>query len=201
MNGPDKRERIIEAAIEIFIKRGFAAASVQEIAAAAGVAKGTVYLYFESKEDLIAQVYAHCLEMDREACNVGLTEEKGAVDKLCRRLDNIMDFAMNHPREAQIENLYLTEKKYGGKENRIQEKLYADIEAVIREGIARGELRAMPVFLLGRIYYGLAATLYLTLLERGEPWHGSEIRSQCHRLVRDCLTAEREGEHERSDRL
>lgn len=201
MNGPDKRELIIEAAIEIFIKQGFAAASVQEIAALAGVAKGTVYLYFQSKEDLIAQVYAHCLQMDREACNAGLTKEKGAVNKLCRRLDNIMDFAMNHPREAQIEHLYLTERKYSREQYRIQENLYADIEAVIQEGIADGELRDMPAFLLGRIYYGLAATLYLTLLERNEPWHGSEIRSQCHQLVRDCLAAGREREHERSDRL
>ena len=192
MTGQDKRERIIEAAIGIFIKHGFAEASMQEIAKLAGVAKGTLYLYFKSKDDLIVQVYEHCLQMDREACNAGLSEEAGAVNKLCRRLDNIIEYAINHPREAQIEQLYLVSQRYGGKGYRIQDSLYADIEAVICEGIAAGELRDMPAFLLSRIYYGMTATLYLTVLERKEEWRDSETRVQCLRLIRDCLTKGKE---------
>lgn len=52
---PDKRERIIDAAADAFSRLGFKRASVDQIAQAAGVAKGTVYLYSRSKEDLFYQ--------------------------------------------------------------------------------------------------------------------------------------------------
>ena len=102
MGGQGKRKQIMEAAIRLFAEEGFEAASMQDIANAAEVAKGTMYLYFPSKEELIAQVYRHCYRMDVEACNAGLDEEGTALDKLCRRLDNIMDFTLSHPLESDV---------------------------------------------------------------------------------------------------
>ncbi len=52
----DRREEIINAAVEVFGKKGFAGASVSEIARAAGIAKGTVYLYFQSKEEIFTAI-------------------------------------------------------------------------------------------------------------------------------------------------
>ncbi len=49
----DKRRKIFEAALKVFSQRGFHEATMDEIAAASGVAKGTLYRYFESKEDLL----------------------------------------------------------------------------------------------------------------------------------------------------
>jgi len=48
-----KRERILRAAIDVFAQSGYFNARVSEIAKAAGVADGTIYLYFDSKEDLL----------------------------------------------------------------------------------------------------------------------------------------------------
>ena len=47
----DKRERILRAAVKVFARKGFYASRVSEIAKAAGVADGTIYLYFKSKDD------------------------------------------------------------------------------------------------------------------------------------------------------
>ncbi len=55
--GPDKRERILRAAIKVFARKGFYATRVSEIAKAAGVADGTIYLYFESKEDVLVRIF------------------------------------------------------------------------------------------------------------------------------------------------
>ncbi|MGM0471225.1 MAG: TetR/AcrR family transcriptional regulator [Bacillota bacterium] len=52
MEEQDKKEEILEAAAEVFSQKGFYKATVGEIAQQAGVAKGTIYLYFDSKEDL-----------------------------------------------------------------------------------------------------------------------------------------------------
>ena len=49
----DKRDRILDAATRVFAKRGFFAAQVADVAKRAGVAAGTVYLYFKNKDDLL----------------------------------------------------------------------------------------------------------------------------------------------------
>lgn len=53
----DKRDRILKAAVKVFAKSGFHATRVSEVAKAAGVADGTIYLYFESKEELLFSLF------------------------------------------------------------------------------------------------------------------------------------------------
>ncbi|MBX3210057.1 MAG: TetR/AcrR family transcriptional regulator [Labilithrix sp.] len=53
----DKRDRILRAAVKVFAQSGFHATRVSEVAKAAGVADGTIYLYFESKEELLFSLF------------------------------------------------------------------------------------------------------------------------------------------------
>ena len=55
--GGDKRDRILKAAVKVFAKSGFHATRVSEVAKAAGVADGTIYLYFKSKEELLVSLF------------------------------------------------------------------------------------------------------------------------------------------------
>jgi AcrR family transcriptional regulator len=57
-----KRRVILDAALHVFAGRGYAAARISDIAAEAGVGKGTVYLYFASKEDLLMGVFEACVD-------------------------------------------------------------------------------------------------------------------------------------------
>lgn len=53
-----RRRQIVEAAIRVFTRKGFHAASVREIAREAGIADGTMYLYFTHKTDLLPAIFA-----------------------------------------------------------------------------------------------------------------------------------------------
>jgi TetR/AcrR family fatty acid metabolism transcriptional regulator len=55
--GTTKRERILRAAVDVFAKSGYFNAKVAEIAKSAGVADGTIYLYFDGKEDLLITIF------------------------------------------------------------------------------------------------------------------------------------------------
>jgi TetR/AcrR family transcriptional regulator, fatty acid metabolism regulator protein len=53
----DKREAILRAAIHVFAKKGYFSSKVSDIASEAGIADGTVYLYFKSKEEILHSIF------------------------------------------------------------------------------------------------------------------------------------------------
>jgi TetR/AcrR family fatty acid metabolism transcriptional regulator len=59
---PDKRRRILDAAVEVFAQNGFYNSKVSQIARAASVADGTIYLYFKSKEDILLSVFVDSMD-------------------------------------------------------------------------------------------------------------------------------------------
>ncbi len=55
----ERRRQILQAAVRIFARRGYATATIEDVARAAGVAEGTIYNYFHSKEDLLIHIPRH----------------------------------------------------------------------------------------------------------------------------------------------
>ena len=77
----NKRDRILRAAIDVFARNGYFNAKVSEIAKAAGVADGTIYLYFDGKEDLLISVFrehtrSYLKSLERDLANVNRAEER-----------------------------------------------------------------------------------------------------------------------------
>jgi hypothetical protein len=70
------------AALSLFVEKGFAATKVEEIAARAGVSKGTLFLYFNSKEDLFKAVIRDNLSEHFPAWNKEFTEFKGSTEEM-----------------------------------------------------------------------------------------------------------------------
>src|SRR5215831_7868452 len=65
--GADKRDRILTAAERIFARHGFFAAKVSDVAKEAGVADGTIYLYFKSKDDLLISLFGRRMQQLNES--------------------------------------------------------------------------------------------------------------------------------------
>src|SRR5580698_3981147 len=84
----DKRERILDAAERIFARHGFYAAKVSDVAKEAGVADGTIYLYFKSKDELLISLFErrmHQLHVALEAfirCYVQLLHDEPAATEV-----------------------------------------------------------------------------------------------------------------------
>jgi TetR/AcrR family transcriptional regulator, cholesterol catabolism regulator len=79
---PSRYERILEAAAELFRSQGYAATSVAEVAAAAGLLKGSVYHYIRTKEDLLAAIVEEAHAGTAQLGEDLLASEAPAVDKL-----------------------------------------------------------------------------------------------------------------------
>src|SRR4029077_5407510 len=77
----DKRDAILRAAIETFAARGFFNAQVADVARGAGVAAGTVYLYFRGKDDLLISIFERTM---REGLAEGRLAGSGATEPEAR---------------------------------------------------------------------------------------------------------------------
>src|SRR5256885_15980978 len=63
---PAVRRRLVEAATRLFAEKGYENASVSEVVAAAGVTKGSMYHYFQAKDDLLLEIYQQVLAMQMD---------------------------------------------------------------------------------------------------------------------------------------
>lgn len=85
----DKRDAILRAAIDVFAERGFFNAQVADVARAAGVAAGTVYLYFRSKDDLLVSIFDRTMKD-------ALAEGRAAVANVDDPRERLRRFARVH---------------------------------------------------------------------------------------------------------
>src|SRR5215813_13570772 len=80
--GGDKRERILDAAERVFAQHGFFAARVSEIAREAGVADGTIYLYFKSKDELLISLFESRMERFNQLLRDAIAPIPRPLDRL-----------------------------------------------------------------------------------------------------------------------
>src|SRR5256885_2666434 len=98
----DKRTRIMDAAIKVFAERGFHSATVAEIAKAAGVADGTIYLYFKGKDDLLLRLFDEKMTALLAEARSELAREKSAPDKLQRFIQLHLALVERNPELASV---------------------------------------------------------------------------------------------------
>jgi TetR/AcrR family fatty acid metabolism transcriptional regulator len=85
----DKRRRILDAAVHVFARKGYFAARVADVAKQAGVADGTIYLYFRSKEDILVRLFD-------EVMSEHVLQARALVGALPSAPERLLAFARRH---------------------------------------------------------------------------------------------------------
>jgi TetR/AcrR family fatty acid metabolism transcriptional regulator len=134
--GP-KRDAILRAAIDVFAERGFFSAQVADVARAAGVAAGTVYLYFKSKDDLLVSIF------DRSMRNA-IAEGRAMADDVRDPQERLRRFAALHlgrlGRDRNLAVVFQVELRQSTKfMERFSSTLLRDYLGLIRDAIADGQ--------------------------------------------------------------
>ena len=137
----DKRARILEAAVRVFAERGFFNATVAEIARAAGVADGTIYLYFKSKDDLLLRLFEEKVSELQEAAQAALAQEATAPARLRRFIQLHLALVEKNPDLASVLIVELRQSaQVVQQRDKARLSAYLDVIAqVVREGQQRGE--------------------------------------------------------------
>lgn len=143
----DARPReILEAALDVFAERGFAAARLDEVATRAGVSKGTLYLYFPSKEDLFRSVVRELLLPNIAAAEQRLAQHRGSAADLLRTLVMSLGRAIAETRLGAIPKLIIAESVNfpdlaAFYHDEVIRRGAGIVAGIVRRGIAAGEFR------------------------------------------------------------
>jgi TetR/AcrR family transcriptional regulator, fatty acid metabolism regulator protein len=78
----EKYHRILEAAVKVFAEQGFFQSTIAQVAKAAGVADGTIYLYFKNKDDILVQFYEYKTQQIFKRFREAVKKPKTAEEKL-----------------------------------------------------------------------------------------------------------------------
>jgi TetR/AcrR family fatty acid metabolism transcriptional regulator len=134
--GP-KRDAILRAAIDVFAERGFFNAQVADVARAAGVAAGTVYLYFKSKDDLLVSIFDRSMREGLAAGRAAVADLHDPRERL-RRLARAHLARLGGDRNLAV--VFQVELRQSTKfMERFSSTLLRDYLGLIREAIADGQ--------------------------------------------------------------
>lgn len=140
MPPPDKRDRILDAATKVFAKRGFFSAQVADVAKRAGVAAGTVYLYFKSKDDLLLSLFDRTM---RDAIADGRAALE-SLDHAATPIERLRHIAHVHlarlGRDRQLAVVFQVELRQSTKfMARLSTSSFRDYLGLLREVIVDGQ--------------------------------------------------------------
>lgn len=139
---------VLEAALDVFFEKGFAAARLEDIAARAGVSKGTIYLYFESKDDVFEALVRSIPMPNVEQLRALAADKTIPADKMLRRALTFMGGILRDDRMIKFPRLIIGE---GGRFPKLAESYkrevisrgVAIIGAIIERGIEEGRFHAV----------------------------------------------------------
>jgi TetR/AcrR family fatty acid metabolism transcriptional regulator len=172
VRGGDKRERILLSAMRVFASKGFFGAKVSDIAEDAGVADGTIYLYFKSKDDLLISLFEEQMEKVHHVLSAAMDGAPRADEKLARFIRAYMELVAENRHAAEVITIELRQSAKFMKE--YKNPRFADflktLAAVIDEGQQAGRFRAdVPAPVAARALFGALDELALMwVTSRGE---------------------------------
>jgi TetR/AcrR family transcriptional regulator, fatty acid metabolism regulator protein len=194
----EREALILEVAKEVLLEKGYYETSMDEIAARVGVAKGTVYLHFPSKEDLVAAILAQDVQKFSDAVEATIASELPVRAKLEAFL-HFMYSGFFSKRTQLFSAIYnntdlrrLSIEKKGCMRD-LWEELAARMTKLLDEGKAAGELdKTIPTNVMLNVFFSLLSPRSYERLIVGEQMSPDELANHLVQIYFKGVAAHRE---------
>jgi AcrR family transcriptional regulator len=176
-----RRRAILDAASKMFTGRAYHDVLLEDIAAAAEVAKGTVYLYFENKEHLYLTLLHETLgpvleDLHRRSLE---NDAQPAWDMLQSIVRTLLTFSAEHPALQEVLRV-TTQASREAVMSGLHEQLVSMVEKTIERGIARGEFRDGDPTVITQMILGMVNKC-------GMLWPKNRTRASAEKLAEQML--------------
>jgi AcrR family transcriptional regulator len=193
-----REESIIAAAREEFLENGLEGAKVAGIARRAGVAEGTLYLYFRNRNALLAAVVGSFYARMTETAEAGILEPATTLDRLAFLARHHLKCCMEEWSilALAIPAFYQVSEYRDSDFFEFNRAYVAVFDQVIREGVNRGDIStALPLHVMRDLFYGTLEHSVRTYMVRGQDLADEEaierLAEQVMTMVRPALGVER----------
>ncbi len=157
MRESDKHEQIIEAAVRVFARNGYYNSRVSDIAREAGVASGTIYLYFKTKDEILVTLFREKMAAWVAYVRAEIADERDPVAKIRRLVALHFSVLEKDPALAEVVQIELRQgQKFFRGASAHEISAYFDlIGTVLEEGQAAGVFRDdVPVKIATKVLFG-----------------------------------------------
>ncbi|MGK4004069.1 TetR family transcriptional regulator [Sorangium sp. So ce1036] len=141
------REQILDAALLVFSRKGYAAATLQDVAAEAGLTRGAVYWHFKGKAELYTALLGERLARANAVFSEALSSTPSPLEALERLLTRSLEYLEEDPEYRAVLSLSLFKTELSpelaaGFEQKVSSvrRLVAVVSDLVRKGIAAGEI-------------------------------------------------------------
>ena len=143
MRDPDKPQQIIEAAVRVFARKGYYNSRVSDIAREAGIAAGTIYLYFKTKDDILVTLFRDKMAEFVDSLRKAIADEPEAASKVRTLVRLHFGLLEEDPELAEVLQVELRQghKFFRGASGQEIGAYFALIGSVLEEGVGEGRFR------------------------------------------------------------
>ena len=166
----NKYHRILTAAIKIFAERGFHQSTVAQIAREAGVADGTIYLYFKNKDDILEHFYSQKAQQVFGRFRQAVDKADSAVDKLHNLIRIHLEAFRDDPHMAIVYQIETRQQREAARPYiREMSVMYRDIiNEIVALGQQEGTIRSpLPLGLVKRMISGAVDEVINAWIHKG----------------------------------
>ena len=157
MRDPDKPQQIIDAAVRVFARNGFYNSRVSDIAREAGIASGTIYLYFKTKDEILVTLFREKMAAFVSALRTEIAGERDPEAKIRRLVRLHFEVLEASPDMAEVVQVELRQgQKFFRGASAHEVSAYFDlIGSILHEGVAHGVFRRdLPVKVATKMLFG-----------------------------------------------
>ena len=182
MNGT--KRKIFEISMELFASKGYDATSIEEITAIVGVAKGTLYYHFSSKEEIFNFLVEQGMDLLEKSVEIKTAKMESSIDKLKEIILIQIKVLLKYENSLKIiaSQMWGSETMHA-KCRECVSKYIDKIEVIIKEGQERGELKTNNAKLVATNIFGMLCSNLIYTLTTGEEIDIEQIQKEYQEIA------------------
>ncbi|WP_440951794.1 TetR/AcrR family transcriptional regulator [Methanococcoides sp. FTZ1] len=182
----DKKAALLKAALDLFTERGFHGASTAQISKEAGVATGTLFNYFPTKEDLINDLYFDVKGKLSRSMGEDLQTQSTFHDKLKKIWYNMIEWGLNNPEDFLFVGQFCSSPYITNYTREIVMKEYVFLHDLVKEGITNGDIKDYSAELVMAMFYQSSRTVVSFILD-SEPQDKDKVIADGFQVIWEGL--------------
>ncbi|MCG7346425.1 TetR family transcriptional regulator [Sporosarcina sp. ACRSL] len=187
-----KYKQIVDAAVIVIAENGYHQAQVSKIAKEAGVADGTIYLYFKNKEDILISVFREKMSVFVENVKEILKTEITATEMLARMIENHFSLLNGDRHLAIVTQLELRQsnKELRYRINEVLKEYLTLLDTILKEGIKKGEFDGrIDIRLARQMVFGTIDETITSWVMNDQKYDLMKLAPEVHRLILNGMKA------------